>query len=153
MLHILIAEDERPIANLIRLGLTKAGYRCTCAFDGMAAADCLDKEPFDLVLLDVMLPLADGFELMEYIRPLEIPVIFLTARDSVADRVRGLRLGADDYMVKPFEMVELLARMDAVLRRCRKTGVILETGGPDHRHPVPAGVAAGGGGPPDQDGV
>lgn len=129
MLQILIVEDEKPISNLIRLGLTKAGYGCTCAFDGMGAADLLEKERFDLILLDVMLPLVDGFELMEYIRPLEIPVIFLTAKDSVPDRVKGLRLGADDYIVKPFEMVELLARMDAVLRRYHKTDVIIEING------------------------
>ncbi len=129
MLRILIVEDEKPISNLIRLGLKKAGYGCACAFDGMRAADLLEKERFDLILLDVMLPLVDGFELMEYIRPLEIPVIFLTARDSVPDRVKGLRLGADDYIVKPFEMIELLARIDAVLRRCHKTDVMMEISG------------------------
>lgn len=129
MLQILIVEDEKPISNLIQLGLKKAGYGCTCAFDGMCAADLLEKERFDLILLDVMLPLVDGFELMEYIRPLEIPVIFLTAKDSVPDRVKGLRLGADDYIVKPFEMIELLARIDAVLRRCHKTDVMMEIGG------------------------
>lgn len=131
MLHILVVEDEKPIANLIRLGLHKAGYQCTCVFDGIQAADQLEEERFDLILLDVMLPLVDGFELMEYIRPLEIPVIFLTARDSVPDRVKGLRLGADDYIVKPFEMIELLARVDAVLRRCHKTDVRLSIGGLD----------------------
>lgn len=129
MLHILIVDDEKPISNLIHLGLKKAGYKCTCAFDGMQAADLLEKERFDLILLDVMLPLVDGFELMEYIRPLEIPVIFITAKDSIPDRVKGLRLGADDYIVKPFEMIELLARMDAVLRRCHKTEAVMNIGG------------------------
>ena len=98
MIRILIVEDEKPISNLIRMSLTREGYSCTCAFDGASAADLLEENQFDLILLDVMLPHVDGFELMEYIRPLEIPVIFITARDSVADRVRGLRLGAEDYI-------------------------------------------------------
>lgn len=129
MLQILIVEDEKPISNLIRLSLTKEGYACTCAFDGMSAADLLEKNRYDLILLDVMLPLIDGFELMEYIRPLEMPVIFITAKDSVTDRVKGLRLGAEDYIVKPFEVVELLARVDVVLRRYHKTDVMIRIGG------------------------
>ena len=129
MVQILIVEDEKPISNLIQLALKKAGYHSTCAFDGMSAADLLEKERFDLILLDVMLPLVDGFELMEYIRPLEIPVIFLTAKDSISDRVKGLRMGADDYIVKPFEMIELLARIDAVLRRALKADAKIEIGG------------------------
>ena len=76
MIRVLIVEDEKPISNLIRMSLKKAGYMCTCVYDGIAAADILDREKFDLVLLDVMLPGADGFELMDYIRPLQIPVIF-----------------------------------------------------------------------------
>jgi len=129
LIRILIAEDEQPISNLIRLSLRKEGYRCTCAFDGAEAADCLERARFDLILLDVMLPEIDGFELMEYIRPLEIPVIYLTARASVQDRVKGLRLGAEDYIVKPFEVIELLARVDVVLRRYKKCDMILEIGG------------------------
>ena len=121
MIRILIVEDEKPISNLIRLSLTKAGYSCVCAYDGIAAADILEKEIFDLVLLDVMLPGADGFELMEYIRPLEIPVIFLTAKNAVTDRVKGLKMGAEDYIVKPFEIVVLLARIEVVLRRYNKS--------------------------------
>ena len=130
MLRVLIVEDEKPISNLIRLSLTKEGFHCTCAYDGAEAADLLEREPsFDLILLDVMLPEVDGFELMEYIRPLEIPVIFLTAKGAVADRVKGLRLGAEDYIVKPFEVIELLARIDVVLRRYQKTDMVLEIGG------------------------
>lgn len=125
MIHVLIVEDEKPISSLIRMSLTKEGYRCTCAYDGAEAADLLEKNQYDLILLDVMLPEVDGFELMEYIRPLEIPVIFLTAKSSVADRVKGLRLGAEDYIVKPFELMELLARVETVLRRCGKTGRVL----------------------------
>ena len=130
MLRVLIVEDEKPISNLIRLSLTKEGFHCTCAYDGAEAADLLEREPsFDLILLDVMLPEVDGFELMEYIRPLEIPVIFLTAKGAVADRVKGLRLGAEDYIVKPFDTIELLARVDVVLRRYKKCDMVLEIGG------------------------
>ena len=77
MIKVLIVEDEKPIANLIRLSLNKEGYACTCAFDGLAAVDLLEKNIYDLILLDVMLPHVDGFELLEYIRPLEVPVIFI----------------------------------------------------------------------------
>lgn len=126
MLRVLIVEDGKPISNLIRLSLTKEGFQCVCAYDGAEAADLLEREPpFDLILLDVMLPEVDGFELMEYIRPMEIPVIFLTAKGAVADKVKGLRLGAEDYIVKPFELMELLARVETVLRRCGKTGRVL----------------------------
>lgn len=129
MIHVLIVEDEKPISNLIRLSLTKEGYHCTCAFDGAEAADLLAENHYDLILLDVMLPEIDGFELMEYIRPMEIPVIFLTAKTAVKDRVKGLKLGAEDYIVKPFEVIELLARIDVVLRRYQKSDTVLEIGG------------------------
>ena len=121
MNKILIVEDEKPINDLIEMNLSEAGYECTCAYDGMTAANILETERFDLVLLDIMLPEVDGYELLEYIKPMEIPVIFLTAKGSVADRVKGLRLGADDYLVKPFEIVELLARVESILRRAGKT--------------------------------
>lgn len=129
MIEILIVEDEQPISNLIRLSLSKEGYVCTCAYNGAEAADLLETHRYDLVLLDIMLPEIDGFELMEYIRPMEIPVIFITAKNAVADRVKGLRSGADDYIVKPFEIVELLARVDVVLRRYHKTEKVLRMGG------------------------
>ena len=125
MNKILIAEDEAPIANLIRSALENAGYHCTWASDGTAAADLLDSTPFDLVLLDIMLPKADGYEVLEYCKSLEVPVIFLTAKGTVQDRVKGLRLGAEDYITKPFELMELLARVETVLRRCGKTGRVL----------------------------
>lgn len=125
MIQILVVEDEKPISNLIAVNLRKAGYSCHCVFDGMAAADALDKSRYDLILLDVMLPKVDGYELMNYIAPLEIPVIFLTAKASVTDRVKGLKLGADDYLTKPFEIIELLARVETVLRRYHKTENIL----------------------------
>ncbi len=129
MIHILIAEDEKPISNLIRLSLKNAGYTCDCAFNGTQAADLIESASYDLILLDIMLPDIDGFELMEYIRPLGIPVIFITAKNSVTDKVKGLRMGAEDYIVKPFEIIELLARIDVVLRRYHKTEETLEAAG------------------------
>lgn len=121
MIKILIVEDERPIAGLIDLNLSSRGYDCTCVYDGLQAADLLTEAEFDLILLDVMLPGVSGFELMEQIRPTGTPVIFITAMGSVQDRVQGLRAGADDYLVKPFEIIELVARVESVLRRAGKT--------------------------------
>ena len=110
MYPVLIVDDEPAIADLIEMTLETLGYRCVKAADGEAAADLLERQRFDLILLDVMLPGVDGFALMDYIAPTGTPVIFLTARASVADRVRGLKLGAYDYIVKPFAPDELLAR-------------------------------------------
>ncbi|MCI8296265.1 MAG: response regulator transcription factor [Lachnospiraceae bacterium] len=120
MIRILIVDDEKPICDLIDLNLSAAGYHCTSVQDGIAALDLIEEKTFDLILLDVMLPGVDGYDIMEYIRPLKIPVIFITARYEVRDRVKGLRLGADDYLVKPFDVVELVARVEAVLRRYHK---------------------------------
>lgn len=117
MIRILIVEDEKPISDLIRLNLQSAGYSCDCAFDGMAAAHKIEENRYDLILLDIMLPEVNGYELMSYIQPYGTPVIFLTAKGRVEDRVKGLKLGADDYLVKPFEIIELLARVETVLRR------------------------------------
>ena len=128
MIRILVVEDEKPISDLIRLNLRKEGYDCTPVYDGLDAIDMIDQERFDLVLLDVMLPGADGFEVMEYIRPLEIPVIFITARSAIDDRLKGLTSGAEDYMIKPFDPKELLARVNIVLRRYDKTDKILTLG-------------------------
>jgi len=121
MIKLLIVEDTEPVRELIRMSLTDEGYHCVCARDGRTAADLIESQTFDLVLLDIMLPEIDGYELMEYIRHYEMPVIFLTARTGLEDRVRGLRLGAEDYITKPFEICELLARVEAVLRRYNKT--------------------------------
>ncbi|MCD8330067.1 MAG: response regulator transcription factor [Lachnospiraceae bacterium] len=129
MIRILIVEDEEAIAGLLRLALNEAGYHCEVCPDGAQAADRLEEaRGYDLILLDVMLPGVDGFELMEYIHPLDIPVIFITAKGTTSDKVRGLRLGADDYIVKPFEIAELLARVEAVLRRNHKLGSRLSAG-------------------------
>lgn len=120
MTDILIVEDDEAIANLICMNLGAEGYRCICAHDGMQGADYIEQEEFDLVLLDIMLPEVDGYELLDYIRPTGTPVIFLTAKGSIEDKVRGLKAGADDYLTKPFQIGELLARVEAVLRRLGK---------------------------------
>ena len=125
MVKILIAEDEEPIANLIRMNLKKAGYACECAYDGQEAADRMEEGHYDLLLLDIMLPKINGYELMEYAKSIQLPVIFITAMDSTENKVKGLKMGAEDYLAKPFEIVELLARGEAVLRRCNKIGRML----------------------------
>ena len=125
MKPILIVEDEANIRGLIALSLRRSGYETVQAKDGAEAADLLEKQMFDLVLLDVMLPEIDGFTLIDYILPKSIPVIYITAKSSLKDRVYGLHLGADDYIVKPFEPLELLARVETVLRRAGKGGHLL----------------------------
>ena len=128
MIRILVVEDEKPISDLIKLNLRKEGYECTAVYNGLDAIDIVDTEHFDLVLLDVMLPGADGFEVMDYIKPLSIPVIFITARATIDDRLHGLTSGAEDYMIKPFDPLELIARVNIVLRRYDKTEKILTLG-------------------------
>lgn len=120
MSSILIVEDEPAIANLIRLSLVGVGHVCTIAHDGAVAADALEREAFDLALLDVMVPEIDGFGLLPFCVAKGVPAIFITAVDSLDKRVFGLRMGAEDYIVKPFEVDELLARVDVVLRRSGK---------------------------------
>ena len=117
MKTILIAEDELNIAQMVSIFLHKNGYSCRIARDGSEACELVENHIFDLVLLDVMLPEIDGFELIGYFKQYNIPVIFVTAKTSVADRVKGLKLGADDYILKPFDLSELLARIETVLRR------------------------------------
>lgn len=121
MNQILVVEDEKNISTLICMALSQVGYKCETASDGEIAADMLEKKRYDLILLDVMLPKIDGFELIEYIKDYDIPVIFITAKSDVKDRVKGLNLGADDYITKPFDVSELQARVEAVLRRYSKS--------------------------------
>ena len=128
MIHILVVDDEKPICDLIDINLSTAGYHCRCVQDGLAAIDLIEKENFDLILLDIMLPGADGFDIMEYIRPLKVPVIFISAKSDVKDKVKGLKLGAEDYRGKPFDALELVARVEVVLRRFHKTETILSAG-------------------------
>ena len=122
MNNILIAEDEHLIARLIEMTLTRAGYTCTVAEDGRTAADLIEKNNFDMALLDIMLPDEDGVSILRRLRAdkryANIPVIMATAKGSEFDKVKGLDSGADDYIAKPFGMLEMVARIKAVLRRC-----------------------------------
>lgn len=128
--RILIVEDDIGILTLLKMSLGAEGYLCECASDGRLAADLLEKAAgYDLVLLDIMLPEVDGYELLSYIRPLGIPAIFLTAKDRVEDRIAGLKMGADDYISKPFQHGEVLARVEAVLRRQSKHTEQIAIGG------------------------
>ena len=121
MNKILIVEDEIAISDLIKIGLEGQGYNCEVANDGEIAADLIEQKQFDLILLDVMLPKVDGYELLEYIKQtVKTPVIFLTSKSQDKDKVKGLKEGADDYITKPFELEELIARVQAVLRRYNK---------------------------------
>lgn len=123
MLPILIVDDEPAIAVLISRVLTAAGYTCQAVTSSEKAADLIQQNRYDLVLLDVMMPKIDGYDLLEYIRPTGTPSIFVTAKDAVSERVRGLHSGADDYIVKPFAPAELTARVEAVLRRTGRATV------------------------------
>ena len=128
MASILIAEDEKPIRELIRRNLLLVGHSCREAADGREALELAEAERFDLALLDVMLPGTDCFEVKRRL-PQELPVIFVTARTGLSSRLQGLGLGADDYILKPFEILELLARVEAVLRRTGAGDREVEAGG------------------------
>jgi DNA-binding response OmpR family regulator len=119
--RILLAEDEKKVANHVKHGLVEAGYAVDVARDGDEALWLAETHPFDALVLDVMMPCKDGFTVVRHLRRKQVltPVIFLTARGEVEDRVRGLDAGGDDYLVKPFSMTELLARLRALLRRQR----------------------------------
>lgn len=118
MAKILVVEDERPIRNLIVRNLELIGYNCIGVGDGMQASEIMESEQFDLMIFDIMLPGLTGFELIQLAEG--TPVIFVTAKEGLNDRLKGLSLGADDYIVKPFEIQELLLRVRAVLRRTKK---------------------------------
>ena len=126
MYNILVVEDEIAIAELIELNLKKAGYNCEYVLDGAKAAMKLEEQKYDLVLLDIMLPEINGYELLEYIKPTKTPVIFISAKETVEDRVKGIKMGADDYIVKPFDISEVLARAEMVLRRYVKGSNLLK---------------------------
>jgi len=118
MAEILVVEDEEIINELIRRNLCLVGHNCHAALDGEEAVEIAKSKEFDLIVLDIMLPKLDGFEVLKQIKG--TPTIFLTAKKSVDDRIKGLFMGADDYLTKPFEMLELVARVEAVLRRTKK---------------------------------
>ncbi len=127
--RILVVEDDESINRVIVKNLTSAGYAVASYMDGAEAAKAVSTdEDFDLALLDVMLPGIDGFDLMGYMKHADIPVIYLTAKNDVDSKVRGLRDGAEDYIVKPFEVLELLVRIEKVLERTGKMRQILDVG-------------------------
>lgn len=124
-MNILVVEDDDAIRDLIEINLSMVGYKVYTAIDGEQGKNIFNQKNIDLALLDVMVPKIDGFELIEFIKTKDIPVIFITAKNSVYDKVKGLRLGADDYIVKPFENIELLARIEAVARRYEKQDKVI----------------------------
>ena len=128
MNKILVVDDEQSIADMIKLCLSKNGYICEAAYNGMDATKLIEEKRYDLILLDIMLPDIDGYDLIEYIKQFEIPVIFITAKTTISDRVKGLKIGAEDYISKPFDLEELLARVGTVLRRFNKTEQIISIG-------------------------
>lgn len=119
-MRILVVEDEKPISDLIGLNLAMAGYKYSQIFTGGKVLEEIKKNKYDLILLDVMLPEKDGWTVLEEIKEYNIPVIFLTAKDSILEKVNGLKLGAEDYITKPFQGIELIARIQVVLRRYLK---------------------------------
>ena len=128
-MNILIIEDDRTISGLMGRTLTGAGYECGFAYDGQEAEELFDSHPWDLVLLDLMLPKVSGYDLLEYITPSKTPVIIVSAMGQVNDRIRGLKMGADDYICKPFQVAELLARIEAVIRRTAPSEDVFEFNG------------------------
>lgn len=130
-MRVLVVEDERKIADFIRKGLSEQGYAVDVAYDGDEAVDWPTIAEFDVIILDVMLPVRDGIEVCRALRQrgLRTPILMLTAKDAVEDRVRGLDSGADDYLVKPFAFAELLARLRALTRRQPAVlGAVLQVG-------------------------
>lgn len=123
--RILVAEDDIAIADLIRMNLEMVGYDVNVVNDGIEALSKIQEEDFALVILDVMLPSVDGFEIIKKIDTRNNSIIFLTARNELKDKLKGLKEGADDYMTKPFEPLELLARVEAVIRRNKTYDEIL----------------------------
>lgn len=117
MYTILIVEDDPAISDLLHMNLTLSGYACDCAMDGRKALQAIQDQQYDLALLDIMLPELDGFELFPHMQQKHIPVIYISAKNEITDRVRGLRLGAEDYLVKPFDILELLVRIEKVISR------------------------------------
>lgn len=126
MATILIVEDEVPINELVKRNLQLVGHQCRSVFDGKTAVSEIQRQSYDLMILDILLPGLDGFEVIKQAN--ETPTIFLTAKDSLPDRIKGFSMGADDYLTKPFEMLELLARVEAVLRRTQKATDCFESG-------------------------
>lgn len=125
--RILVVEDDEAISRIIIKNLVSTGYAAVPVYDGLKAAELIEQDAdFDLALLDVMLPGIDGFELLGYMKNHDIPVIYLTAKSDIDSKLQGLRDGAEDYIVKPFEVLELLVRIEKVLERTGKMQQVLE---------------------------
>lgn len=124
MANVLIIEDEKNINQLIQKNLKLVGHTCYSLYDGINVEKIIKEKDIDLIILDIMLPVLDGYQIYEKVTP--IPVIFLTAKNNLEDKIKGLTLGADDYIVKPFEMLELIARVETVLRRVHKNNDFFE---------------------------
>ena len=124
MAHILVVEDDFAIRELIKRNLQMVGHTCCCIVEGDKVIERIEKEHFDLVILDVMLPVLSGFDVIQEVE--NIPVIFVTARGALEDKLKGLSLGAEDYIVKPFEVLELIARVGVVLKRCGKNEALIK---------------------------
>lgn len=122
MANILVVEDDRHISELVKLNLSLVGHTCSCCYDGLSGLEALKEKAFDLILLDVMLPGVSGFDFITQVSG--TPIIFVTAKGELEDRLKGLTLGAEDYIVKPFEMLELIARINVVLRRSGRAEMV-----------------------------
>ena len=129
MYRILIVEDDKPLSELLQMNFTVAGYASDTAFSGTEALDLIAQHSYNLAVMDIMIPGPDGFELLPAMQEKDIPVIYVSAKAGVSDRIKGLKLGAEDYLVKPFSVLELLVRMEKVLeRRHPEENSILESG-------------------------
>ena len=122
MANILIVEDDRHISELVKRNLSLVGHTCTCCYDGLSGLEVLQEQLYDLILLDVMLPGVSGFDFITQVSG--TPIIFVTAKGELDDRLKGLTLGAEDYIVKPFEILELIARINIVLRRSQRDEIM-----------------------------
>lgn len=126
MPSILIVDDEEPINDLMKMNLRLVGYECEQAFDGRTAKEKIEHGSYDLIILDIMLPHKNGFELMELVH--DTPVLFVTAKNNLDDKIKAFSIGAEDYIVKPFEILELVARVNVVLRRNKRNTHTFEIG-------------------------
>ena len=124
MAHILVVEDDFAIRELIKRNLKMVGHTCNCLAEGKGLEELMEREKFDLIILDVMLPRLSGFELIQNLQG--VPVIFVTAKGALEDKLKGLALGAEDYIVKPFEVLELIARVGVVLKRYNRNETLVE---------------------------
>ena len=124
MAHILVVEDDLAIRELVKRNLQMVGHTCCCVADGKGLTELVDREKIDLIILDVMLPGLSGFELIQELQ--DIPVIFVTAKGALEDKLKGLALGAEDYIVKPFEVLELIARVGVVLKRYGRNEALVQ---------------------------